>query len=297
LHANGGSFHVAQAAMRFDAHLREQVRTYGGTIVTERRRVEPDGRVVIKREVRRFKPTTKTRAPRCTAPRRSVAVVSRPRERRASSSSRTSGTDPGSDSDGSEPPPRRLNVRPRGPAPHQLRDVGVPAIKQTVTLDFTELPSQPVNGVTINGLTFGFTGGDATYNAFGPGATVFVQDPSIEGSTSGTLTLAFARPTNVLEFGLALSAFGTLSPGATVTLYNPGGKVRQVVPLRTESLVSFTEARFAYSGGAIGSATVTFNATAAARFALDNLTFQQKGVPAAGSFSASPGAVAAAWSP
>jgi hypothetical protein len=160
-----------------------------------------------------------------------------------------------------------------------LLPASAPAAKQTVTLDFTELPSQPVNGVTTNGLTFGFTNGDAMYNAFGPGSIVFVQDPSLEGSTSGTLTLSFARPTNRVEFGLALSTFGTLSPGATVALYNPGGHLREVVPVTTESLVFFTEARFAYSGGAIGSAVITFDNTSAGRFALDNLTFEQKGVP------------------
>jgi hypothetical protein len=160
-----------------------------------------------------------------------------------------------------------------------LLPASAPAAKQTVTLSFTELPSQPVNGVTISDLTFGFTGGDATYNAFGPGSTVFVQDPSLEGSTSGTLTLSFARPTNRLSFGLALSTFGPLTPGATVALYNPGGHLRAVIPVNTQSLVSFTEGRFAYSGGAIGSAVITFNSTFAARFVVDNLTFEQKGVP------------------
>jgi hypothetical protein len=167
------------------------------------------------------------------------------------------------------------------------------AAKQTVTLGFTELPTQPVNGVSLNGLTFGFTNGDATYNAFGPGSTVFVQDPSLEGSAFGTLTLRFARPTNRLEFGLALSTFGTLTPGATVALYNPGGHLRGLVPITTQSLVSFTEARFVYSGGAIGSAIITFNSSAG-RFALDNLTFEQKGVPRKQAF-ASGAARTALW--
>jgi hypothetical protein len=121
-----------------------------------------------------------------------------------------------------------------------------------------------------------------------------VQDPSLEGSTSGTLTLSFARPTNRLEFGLALSTFGTLNPGATVALYNPGGHLRRVVPVNTQSLVSFTEARFVYSGGAVGSAVITFSATAAGRFALDNLTFEQKGIPRKLVFATS-SARAASW--
>jgi hypothetical protein len=156
------------------------------------------------------------------------------------------------------------------------------AEKRNVTLAFTELAPQPVDGVKINGVTFSFVNGDATYNAFGPGSTVFIQDPSLEGSASGTLTLTFARPTSQLAFGVAVSSFETLARGATVALYNPGGRLRSVVDVATSPLVSFTEGRFSYSGGAIGSAVVTFNNTAAGivgRFALDNLTFEQKGVP------------------
>jgi hypothetical protein len=168
------------------------------------------------------------------------------------------------------------------------------AAKRTVTLTFDELSFQPVDGVTINGLTFGFSGGDATYGAFGPGSIVNVQDPSLEGSAFGTLRLTFARPTNVLEFGLALNTFGSLTPGATVALYNPGGHLRRVIGVNTSELVSFTEGRFAYSGGAIGSAVITFNSSAASRFALDNLTFEQKGVPRRQA-SATSSASATAW--
>jgi hypothetical protein len=162
----------------------------------------------------------------------------------------------------------------------------VPAVasaeKQTVTLDFSELAPQPVDGVTINGVTFGFINGDATYNALGPHSAVFLQAPSLEGSASGTLTLTFARPTSQLAFGVAVSSHETLARGATVALYNPGGRLRSVIDVATGPLISFTEGRFSYAGGAIGSALITFNAAAAGiigRFALDNLTFEQKGVP------------------
>jgi hypothetical protein len=172
------------------------------------------------------------------------------------------------------------------------------AVKQTVTLRFDELSTRPANGVSINGVTFRYDIGgapstDATYNAFGPGSTTFVQDPSLEGSTSGRLTLAFDRPTGTLAFGLALSTFGSLSPGATVQLFNPGGHSRGVIALNTSSIVSFTEGRFTYSGGAIGRAVITFNSTFAARFALDNLSFEQRGVPRRRAFAAG----GARWSP
>src|SRR5687767_8188416 len=61
LHANGGSLHVAQAAMRWDAHLRELVRQHGGTIVTDRSRTI-NGHQTIRREIRRFKPRVKQRS-------------------------------------------------------------------------------------------------------------------------------------------------------------------------------------------------------------------------------------------
>jgi hypothetical protein len=152
------------------------------------------------------------------------------------------------------------------------------AAPPTTTLTFDELSFQPVNGLHFGGVTFAFDvagspSSDATYGAFGPGSTTYVQDPSLEGTSAGRLTLRFDRPTTVLEFGLALSTFGPLNPGARVELFNPGGHSRGTIPLNTDSLVSFTEGRFAYRGGAIGSAVITFDPVAG-RFALDNLTFR-----------------------
>ena len=152
------------------------------------------------------------------------------------------------------------------------------AAPPTTTLTFDELSFQPVNGLHFGGVAFAFDVGgapstDATYGAFGPGSTTFVQDPSLEGNSAGRLTLRFDHPTTVLQFGLALSTFGSLNPGARVELFNPGGHSRGTIPLNTESLVSFTEGRFAYKGGAIGAAVITFDPTAG-RFALDNLSFR-----------------------
>lgn len=135
-----------------------------------------------------------------------------------------------------------------------------------------------MNGLHFAGIRFAFDvagvpSSDATYGAFGPGAITYVQDPSLEGNSAGRLTLQFDQPTTVLQFGLALSTFGSLNPGARVELFNPGGHSRGTIPLNTQSLVSFTEGRFDYKGGAIGSAVITFDPTAG-RFALDNLTFR-----------------------
>ena len=152
------------------------------------------------------------------------------------------------------------------------------AAPPTTTLRFDELPMQPVNGLHFGGVTFAFDIGgspslDANYGAFGPGTITYVQDPSLEGTTEGRLTLRFDHPTTVLEFGLALSTFGPLDPAARVQLFNPGGHTRGTIPLSTQSLVSFTEGRFSYRGGAIGSAVITFDVSFL-RFALDNLTFR-----------------------
>ena len=85
-----------------------------------------------------------------------------------------------------------------------------------------------MNGLHFSGVTFAFDVGavpstDATYGAFGPGSITYVQDPSLEGNSAGRLTLRFDQPTTVLQFGLALSTGGSLSPGARVELFNPGG--------------------------------------------------------------------------
>ena len=68
------------------------------------------------------------------------------------------------------------------------------AAKPVTTLSFDEVPFQPVDGLDVSGVTFGFQIGgvpstDAHYNAFGPGTTTFVQDPSLEGNAAGVLTL------------------------------------------------------------------------------------------------------------
>ncbi|MHC4171059.1 MAG: hypothetical protein ACYSWQ_29315, partial [Planctomycetota bacterium] len=49
------------------------------------------------------------------------------------------------------------------------------------TLEFDELPYQSVDGLSYNGVTFGFSisgnpSTDAHYNAIGPGMLTYVQD-------------------------------------------------------------------------------------------------------------------------
>lgn len=157
------------------------------------------------------------------------------------------------------------------------------AAKPVTTLNFDEVPFQPVDGLDVSGVTFGFQIGgvpstDAHYNAFGPGTTTFVQDPSLEGNAAGVLTLTFDQPTTVLEFGLARSCICTLTPGVSVEVFKPGaaGRSRGVINVTTSPIVSFSEALFSYSGPAIQTAVINFpSAGLAIRFALDNLSFHR----------------------
>lgn len=151
------------------------------------------------------------------------------------------------------------------------------------TLDFTELPFQPVDGLSFMGVTFGFRIGvnpstDANYHSGGPGSVTFVQDPSLEGNAAGILTLDFARPVDQLQFGVALNTFSAVTPGFKVRLYDP--LYTGVYGVNTSPLVSFSEGQFMYSGAPINMVTIDFNELVASRFALDNLTFNT--IPAPG---------------
>ncbi len=122
-----------------------------------------------------------------------------------------------------------------------------------VTLRFDELPFQPVDGLSFSGVTFGFTvagvpSTDAHYNSFGPGIITYVQDPSLEGDATGTLSLDFDVPTPVLQFGVAISATGAFARGFSVELFDPNLVSIGVFDVATASIVSFSESRFSYQG-------------------------------------------------
>src|SRR5271170_498253 len=93
----------------------------------------------------------------------------------------------------------------------------------SVTINGTEVPFQPVNGLTVKGVTFTDTSG-ADFDAPNGGQLTYTQDPVIEGQTAGeTLTMVFPYPVSVLSFGMALSSQGTLTNAYTVKLYDSGG--------------------------------------------------------------------------
>lgn len=155
----------------------------------------------------------------------------------------------------------------------------VGAASTSTTLRFTELPFQPVNGLLVQGVQFGFTVGgaastDANYDSGGPGALKYVQDPSLEGNAAGILTLDFTVATGSLQFGVGLSTGGTVTSGVVVQLYDAGLHLISTTPVTTSDQgFSFSEAQFNYTGTPVKRAVLDLNESAAARFVIDNLTF------------------------
>jgi len=146
------------------------------------------------------------------------------------------------------------------------------------TLTFDELTTQSVDGLSYSGITFGFkvsgiSSTDAVYNDIGPGTLTYLQDPTLEGTALGILTLDFADPTDQLEFGVALNTYDAQSLGYAVRLYDPSYQLIGTYFNDTSPLVLWSEGQFTYSGALVSRAVVGFNDQAASRFALDNLTF------------------------
>jgi hypothetical protein len=140
-------------------------------------------------------------------------------------------------------------------------------------LTMDEVPFQPINGLTVKGVTFADTAG-ADYNASGGGQQLYTQDPVIEGPTGGeAITMTFFSPITSLKFGFALSTGGSVTNAVTVQLFDPLGHPLAIVSVNGVQNPgdNFDGGEFvAPNVGLIGSAVVTFS-TAAGAFGLDNL--------------------------
>ena len=157
------------------------------------------------------------------------------------------------------------------------------AANAAFTLTFDELPTQPVDGLSYMGVTFGFKVGgspsdDAIYHGIGPGTLTYLQDPSLEGTTAGILTLDFSTPTDQLEFGVALSTYNAAAPGYAVRLYDQSYQLLDTYFGNTSPLILWSEDQYTYSGTPVSRAVIGFNDQAASRFALDNLTFNSNSI-------------------
>lgn len=145
-------------------------------------------------------------------------------------------------------------------------------------ITFDELPSQPVDGLTVEGVTFdfkigGIDSGDATFNSGGPGGTTYLSVPVLEGAANGNLTMDFDEPVTSLSFGVALQTSAAVTPGFEVELFDADAASLGIFAVTIESLTSFSEGLFEYEGAAASRAVIDFNETAAGRFALDNVEF------------------------
>ncbi len=151
------------------------------------------------------------------------------------------------------------------------------AAEAASTLTFDELSYQSVDGLSYEGVTFGFTLGgspstDAYYGAIGPESLTYLQDRSLEGNARGILTLDFASPTNSLQFGIALNTKHSVTGAYTVELFDDSLGSLGIISEDTDPLICWSEGQFTYSGTAISRAVIDFNEQFARRFAIDNLS-------------------------
>jgi hypothetical protein len=153
------------------------------------------------------------------------------------------------------------------------------AAANATTVDFGSISQQAANGVTLDGVTFGYTEfGSASPEAqvgvdVGPGVAQSIQGSALVGPTDGLLTLSFASPVQQISFGIAETTDLTLAPGFTVSVFDAAGHILQTSNVNTSSLVLFSEGDFNYDGGAASSLVISFDATDANEFVLGPVTY------------------------
>lgn len=155
---------------------------------------------------------------------------------------------------------------------------------------FSELglnPAIDVNGLHSQGVLYGFTNEQATYNGvIGTSSnTVFSVDPVLSGPTTGTLLLTFDDPTPLLAFDIVLQSIFAIDDSS---LGENGGPAYSVLLSTGVTLTGstapqpdgfYSEGRFQYSGAAITSASITFfngldaGGMPVQEFGIDNLSF------------------------
>ena len=160
--------------------------------------------------------------------------------------------------------------------------VNIPNANIVTTVTFDEVPTQPVNGLTVAEVTYGFTvngvaSTDANYASFGPNLVNFLQDPVLEGTASGILTLDFSVPVDSIQFGLARSIQAPVTNGVEVRLFDSAGNPAGTFPLNLITPVSFAEIQFTYNGLPVQRMEIDLTVASAAqggsRFAIDNLIY------------------------
>jgi len=161
------------------------------------------------------------------------------------------------------------------------------AANANTTLTFDELATKQVDGLSYNGVKFGFAVGgisssDALYNTIGPGNLLYLQGSVLEGTSYGTLTLDFASPTSLLKFGVSMNSYDPETAAYKVQLFDTSLTSIGIFTNDTSTPKLWTEDLFSYSGTLISRAVIDFDEQVANRFAIDNLTFNTNTVPAPG---------------
>jgi hypothetical protein len=169
--------------------------------------------------------------------------------------------------------------------------VGAPA--WGATLNFGELPNQPVNGLSYMGVTFSFDydmapSDDAQYNVDMPSLTFanmespFLAGPTKSGTTPGLLSLNFAVPTPYLSFWVSLNTPEELTGALRVALFDASGNMFGPIYVDTENLGgAYPEGQFSYTGTPLGGVDINFVSDNATYFYIDNLTYSAVPLPGA----------------
>jgi hypothetical protein len=170
---------------------------------------------------------------------------------------------------------------------------GIPFCSADTVIAFGELPMQNANGVSIDGVTFGYSGPDGAEAIYGYSLgipTENLSDPVLYGATSGTLTLSFADPTSIVSFDIVLGTAASVEDGYSVDLSDGGtGVFSQSYDIDPQLILA--EGVFSYSGAPIDLLTLAFPNTTdsddnqVASFAIDNLTFDPPATPEPGAVS------------
>jgi hypothetical protein len=150
------------------------------------------------------------------------------------------------------------------------------------TIDFGSVPEESANGVTLDGVTFGYTEfGSASPEALvgvdvGAGVAQGITSSALVGPTDGVLTLSFASPVGQIGFDVAETTNLSLTPGYSVSVFNAAGTLLTTTNVDTNPLVLFSEGEFNYNGGPASSVVISFDSVDANEFALGPVTY---GVP------------------
>lgn len=168
--------------------------------------------------------------------------------------------------------------------------VGVSYNVTAETLTFDELPLQPADGAVVAEVRFDYSlDGQPSSKAWygilpltSTGEPVAFAGPSgqvLLGHAGGVLGLSFSQPVASLGLDLALNTTETLAAGAVVTFYGEGGATLTNRNLATTPILTYSEGRLDYGGGAFTRAVLSFNrdftpaSAVGPRFVLDNLSF------------------------